>query len=168
MPVRPEPPKSEPARSSPAAAPKISDADGAALAVFRSVVDRLRSDRPELAALLHHAAVVEVGRERIILGMESGSVVERVRHNDEWVRSLRKAASDHFGGEPEVVFQTQNGRRDSGTVAALDDKERTERLEASRSRARQHPRVTDAVQILGARIKEIRLPDDDERSGAPR
>jgi DNA polymerase III subunit gamma/tau len=167
-PVRAEPAKSEPVRSSPVAAPKISDADGAALAVFRSVVDRLRGDRPELAALLHHASVVEVGRERVVLGMESGSVVERVRHNDEWVHALRKAASDHFGGEPEVVFQTQNGRRDSGTVAALDDQERAERLEASRSRARQHPRVTDAVQILGARIKEIRLPDDDERSGAPR
>ena len=138
------------------------------MAVFRSVVDRLRGDRPELAALLHHASVLEVGRERITLGMESGSVVERVRHNEEWIGALRKAASDHFGSEPEVVFQTHNGRRDSGTVAALDDKERAERLEASRSRARQHPRVTEAVQILGARIKEIRLPDDDERPGAPR
>jgi DNA polymerase-3 subunit gamma/tau len=164
-PARSEPVRSEPARSSPVAAGGlVSEAD---LAVFRSVVDRLRGDRPELAALLHHASVLEVGRERITLAIESGSVVDRVRHNDEWVRALRDAAGGHFGSQTEVVFQQLNGRRDS-TVAALDDKERAERLEASRSRARQHPRVAEAVQILGARIKEIRLPDDDERTGAPR
>lgn len=166
-PVRSEPSRTEAVRSEPVAAtPAGSEAPD--LAVFRSVVDRLRGDRPELAALLHHAAVVEVGGARITLAMESGSVVDRLRHNEEWIRALRAAAAEHFGTEPEIVFQTQNGRRDSATVAALDDKERAARLEESRSRARQHPRVAEAVQILGARIKEIRLPDDDERPGAPR
>jgi DNA polymerase-3 subunit gamma/tau len=168
---RPEPTRparSEPLRSSPAAAPSSTLSESPDLAIFRSVVDRLRGELPELAALLHHASVVEVGRDRITLATETGSVVDRVRHNEDWVRALRKAASEHFGSEPEVLFQTRNGRPAAPTVAALDDKERAERLEASRSRARQHPRVAEAVQILGARIKEIRLPDDDDRPGAPR
>jgi len=165
---RSEPARPEPARPSPMAAPPSPGSESPDLGVFRSVVDRLRGDLPELAALLHHAAVLEVGRDRITLATEQGSVVDRVRHNEDWIRALRNAASEQFGAEPEIVFQAQNGRRDSATVAALDDKERAERLEASRSRARQHPRVAEAVQILGARIKEIRLPDDDERPGVPR
>src|SRR5262249_34947713 len=147
-----------PVRSEPVPPSAPAPSESPDLALFRNVVDRLRTDRPELAALLHHASVVEVGRTRITLAMESGSVVDRLRHNEEWIRALRTAATDHFGGEPEIVFQTQNGRRDSVTVAALDDKQRAARLEESRSRARQHPRVAEAVQILGARIKEIRLP----------
>jgi DNA polymerase-3 subunit gamma/tau len=163
-PSRPQP--SNPVAGAPPM--RRSESENPDVAAFRSVVDRLRGDRPELAALLHHASVLEVGRDRIVLATETGSVVDRVRHNEEWVSALRAAAREHFGAEPEVVFQNQGGRRDSATVAGLDDKERAQRLEASRSRARQHPRVAQAVEILGARIKEIRLPDDDERPGAPR
>lgn len=157
----------EPARKAEPTVSRVEiDAKSAQLGVFRTVVDRLRADRPELAALLHHASVVEVGRERICLAVESGSVVERLRHNEEWLTALRQAATAHFGAEPEIVFQTDNGRREAVTVAALDNQERAARLEESRSRARQHPRVAEAVQILGARIKEIRLPDDeDDRRG---
>jgi hypothetical protein len=140
----------------------VAAAENPDLAVFRSVVDRLRADNPEFAALLHHASVVEVSRERIRLAVESGSVVERMRHNDEWLAALRKAAAEHFGAEPEIVFHTENGRREAATVAALDNQERAARLEETRTRARQHPRVAEAMQILGARIKEIRLPDDDD------
>jgi DNA polymerase-3 subunit gamma/tau len=161
---RADPPEPAPVRRTAPEPPStpVAAAENPDLAVFRSVVDRLRADNPEFAALLHHASVVEVSRERIRLAVESGSVVERLRHNDEWLAALRKAAAEHFGAEPEIVFHTENGRREAATVAALDNQERAARLEETRTRARQHPRVAEAMQILGARIKEIRLPDDDD------
>ena len=42
----------------------------------------------------------------------------------------------------------------------LESQERTDRQKAALAKAKEHPRIADAARILGAKLKEIRLPED--------
>jgi DNA polymerase-3 subunit gamma/tau len=133
------------------------------MVVWRAIVDRVRTVRPEIAAFLNHAVVVHVTRERLVIAFEAGSVFERNARAPDSVSLLGKAAADYFGAEPAISFETitpSSAANGSTTVAAQDSQERALRKEAALARAKGHPRVAQASEILGARLKEIRLPDD--------
>lgn len=146
------------------AAPSPSEtASAEPLVAFRAIVDRVRAVRPELAAFLNHAVVVRATREHLVLGFEAGSVFERNARAPDAVLVLKEAASGHFGIEPQVAFETTvhaNGKGATTTVASQDSQERTERKQAALARAKGHPQVAQVAEILGARLKEIRLPDE--------
>jgi len=126
---------------------------------FRAVLEKLRGTRPELSALLHHATVSRADRERIVLAFEPGSVFERGATTPESIELLRRAAREHFGVEPEL--ELGSGPTDGqGTLSALESKERNERHREALARAKEHPKIAEVTQILGARLKEIRLPED--------
>jgi DNA polymerase-3 subunit gamma/tau len=159
----PEPPRPPPIETE-AAAPAQTAPDSG-LDAFRAVVDRIRIARPELAALLNHAQVLRADGERIVLGVEAGSVFERAAKTPECAELLRKAAREHFGTEPVIELGGRNGSGSSKsapatTVAGLEDRERSDRKREALARAKDHPKLAEVSQILGARLKEIRLPED--------
>jgi hypothetical protein len=45
------------------------------------------------------------------------------------------------------------------TLSALEIEAREQRTRAAIQRVKQHPRVADAVEILGARLKDLKLAD---------
>ena len=132
----------------------------AGVAAWRSIIEGVRAERPELAACLHHATLVEASAERISLGFEPGSVFERAAQSDGAVALVRKVAGGVFGAEPSIVLGAVPSSGGAGTVAALEDQERKERLRLARARAKDHPRIAEATEILGARLKEIQIPDE--------
>ncbi|HEX4478258.1 MAG TPA: DNA polymerase III subunit gamma/tau [Polyangiaceae bacterium] len=132
----------------------------AGVAAWRSIIEGVRAERPELAACLHHATLVEASAERISLGFEPGSVFERAAQSDGAVALLRKIARGVFGAEPNVVLGAVPSTGGAGTVAALEDQERKERVRLARARAKDHPRIAEAAEILGARLKDIQIPDE--------
>jgi DNA polymerase-3 subunit gamma/tau len=141
-----------------AARPEAASND--AIETFRGVIGRLREARPELAACLQHAAVVRAGPEGITLAFEAGTIFERTASAPEALSVLRSAAREHFGVEPPIALETRNGGGARATVSEAESQERTERRREAVARAKQHPRIAEATRILGAKLKEIRLPEE--------
>jgi len=127
---------------------------------FRAVVERVRAVRPELAAFLNHASVIGASADRVVIAFEAGSVFERNARAPDAVPIIEQAVRDHFADKTVLVFETIEKSSAAATVSAVDEKERNERKQAAISRAKGHPRIAQAAEILGARLKEIRIPED--------
>ncbi|HVW24343.1 MAG TPA: DNA polymerase III subunit gamma/tau [Polyangiaceae bacterium] len=149
----------------PAPRPELAPSPSAAslggdLETFRSVIGRVRAKRPELAACLHHAEVVQASRERLVLAFEAGTIFERNASAPDALALLRAAASEVFGGQPEIVLETRSVNGLRSTLSAAETHERNERKREALARAKQHPKIALASRILGAKLKEIRLPEE--------
>jgi DNA polymerase-3 subunit gamma/tau len=146
-----------PARSAAEPAPP---AEGDVLTEFRAIVERVRAARPELAAFLNHASVIGASADRVVIAFEAGSVFERNARAPDAVPVIEQAVRDHFVSGTVLAFETIEKTASGATVSAVDEKERNERKQAAISRAKGHPRIAQAAEILGARLKEIRIPED--------
>jgi hypothetical protein len=127
---------------------------------WRAIVQKVRESEPKLASFLNHAKVIDFSREKIVLGLESGMVFDRGIRREDAIAAVKAAASAHLQSEPTIVLEATALGDTKNTVAELDVQERLEKKQAALLRAKGHPRIADATQILGARLKEIRLPDD--------
>jgi DNA polymerase-3 subunit gamma/tau len=159
----PSAPASRPAPSTASSArpaPSPEPLQGDALGPWRSIVERVRSARPELAAFLHHAVVLELGPERLSLAFEPGSVFERAATAEDALALVRKAAREELGPAATVQIGAAPVGAAAVTVSALEMREREERQRRAMTRAKEHPRIAEAAEILGARLKEIRLPEE--------
>ena len=140
--------------------PKAAPTAEGSLEVFRSIVARVRATRPELAACLHHAAIIDVGPERLALAFEAGTIFERTASAPDALELLRAAAREVFGVVPPIVIETRAANAAQLSVSAVESQERSERKREALARAKQHPKIAEASRILGARLKEIRLPEE--------
>ncbi len=153
-----EPPPPVAVRKQKASAPVTFD--DARLATWYAIIDRVAEVRPELAAVLEHAAPLELGPDRIVLGWEPGNVLSGQFAGKEAERVLERAAEQHFGKAPRIEVERDSERaRGFETLAQVHIREREQKKRAAIAKARSHPRVTDAIEILGARIKDLRLAD---------
>ena len=60
---------------------------------------------------------------------------------------------------PSAKHELESARVQSiKTVAALDTEARDQKTREALTQARKHHRVTDAVEVLGARVRELKLP----------
>jgi hypothetical protein len=81
-----------------------------------------------------------------------------VAHDKESVAALARAAEKHFGQPCAVSFEFDSERaRGRRSLAAADSQERAERTRAAYAAAQKHERITEAVEILGAKLKELKL-----------
>ena len=128
--------------------------------MFRSIVARVRATRPELAACLHHAAIIDAGPERLTLAFEAGTIFERTASAPDALELLRAAAREVLGVEPRIVLETRGANAPHTSVSAVETQERNDRKREALARAKQHPKIAEASRILGARLKEIRLPEE--------
>jgi DNA polymerase-3 subunit gamma/tau len=145
--------------TAPASSPVPASTDPKVIA-WRAIVQTVRESEPKLASFLNHAKVIDFSREKIVLGLESGMVFDRGIRREDAIAAVKAAAAAHLQSEPSIVLETTALGDTKNTVAELDIQERLEKKQAALLRAKGHPRIADATQILGARLKEIRLPDD--------
>jgi DNA polymerase-3 subunit gamma/tau len=164
FPARDEPPQlrvvPRPA-SAPSAPPTRAPRDPipeAVLKDYRAIVEIVHGSRPELAAFLEHAAPLEVSAEQILLGWEPKSMFAAQASDKEALALLGRAAQAHFGKAPRVTceFDSERALR-SQTVAMLETAARELKAREAIHAARQHPRIADAVEILGARLKDVKI-----------
>jgi len=96
--------------------------------------------------------------EQVLLGWAPKSMFAAQASDKESLGVLSRAAAAHFGTKPRVTLEFDSERaRHVRTVAALDLETRDNRAREALSAARQHPRIADAIEILGARLKDVKI-----------
>ncbi len=164
----PPPVQSEPRRPPEvAAAPATPDPDppavgGAAsmLDTWRRILDRVGLESPEIGAFLGHAVPLKVSVELLEIAFEVGSIFADRAAAPDASGVLRRAATAELGATPRVVIERDSARtQGQTTVAAVVAAERDEARARAMSAAQGHPSVTAAVAVLGARVKDVRLPE---------
>jgi hypothetical protein len=124
---------------------------------WRSLVESIAEDRPEVASILSHVVPLELADDRYLLGVEKGSVFESRATSPEAMAQIQGASTKLFGTTPDVGFKINGAHPGGMTLASQKAAERAEAEAEAIRRAKQHPRVLDAIEILGAKVKEVRL-----------
>ncbi len=134
--------------------PKLAD-----LTAFRAIVDKLNERRAELAAFLAHAAILEVSPGEMKLGFEPGDMFSRRFDDKESQEILNATASEHFGAPTKVSFEFESARAKTiKTLATIEGEIREQKQREAIAQAKKHRGITDAVEVLGARLKDLKLP----------
>jgi DNA polymerase-3 subunit gamma/tau len=116
----------------------------------------LEAERPDLAAMLGHAIPLRLLADSVVVGWPPEAML--VASDKESVAALARAAEKHFGHPCSVSFEFDSERaRGRKSLAAADSQERAERTRAAYAAAQKHERITEAVEILGAKLKELKL-----------
>ena len=145
----------ETARSSP---PVLTEAEtpAEALSTWRKLVDHIGIDRPDLAAFLARAAPLEAAPGSVVIAFSEDDVsaVETERN----LELVARAASQQFEAPTKVRVVKDNAiMKTRRTLAGLNSEEDERQRRAALAKVKNHPRVTEAVEVLGARIKDLKL-----------
>jgi DNA polymerase-3 subunit gamma/tau len=128
---------------------------GPDLVAWRAIVESFMSERPELGTFLARAVPVEVGPDGIVLAFGDGEPF--VAEVERELGLVSAAASRHFGATTSV--RVARGTASGPTLASLDKEEEERRRRAALAKVKNHPRVAEAVEVLGARVKELKLAE---------
>jgi len=140
----PRPPQTE---------PKAED-----LAAFRAILDQVNERRAELAAFLSRASILSVTVGEMRLGWEPGDMFGHGANDKDSQELLTGLASGHFGVPTKVVFEFESARATTiKTLATIDAEIRINKQREAEAQAKKHRGITDAVEVLGARIKNLKL-----------
>jgi DNA polymerase-3 subunit gamma/tau len=131
------------------------------LSLFRAVLDIVRDKRPALASVLEHAVLLHIGPDRLTLGFEGDTFLSKQAQEPLAQDILRNALAAHFGGRPDVTFESVAPMSGLATIAQLDSADRKSRLESARRAIASHPLVTAAIELLGAELRDVRLAPDE-------
>ena len=130
------------------------------LAVWRAILDRLRAARPALASVLEHAAPLELGASRVVVGFEPSAGFFAARASEpEALEALTREIRAHFGAPTQVALDL-SARPSAGvrTVASIDGERRSADLAKARAAIERHPLVQEAVRVFGATVRDVKLP----------
>ncbi len=124
--------------------------------IYTQILAVLEAERPELAAMLGHAIPLKLEPEAIVIGWPPDAVL--TVSDKESVATLARAAEKHFGRPAAISFEFDSERaKGRRSLASADSLERAERTRAAYAAAQKHERITEAVEILGAKLKELKL-----------
>jgi DNA polymerase III subunit gamma/tau len=128
------------------------------LAPFRAILDRVNERRPELAAFLARASILSSTPGELRLGWEPGDMFGQGANDKDSQELLTSLASEHFGAPTKVIFEFESARAATiKSVATLDAEIRVQKQRDAIAQAKKHRGITDAVEVLGARIKDLKL-----------
>jgi hypothetical protein len=125
------------------------------LDTWRSIVDHIGIDRPDLAAFLARAAPLEAaGSIELVFSEDDPSFYETEKN----LELVARAASDYFEVKTMVRAVRDSARmKGKPTLAGLNSEEGEQKRRAALAKVKNHPRVAEAVEVLGARIKDLKL-----------
>ena len=138
--------------------PPQTEPDPQDLAAFRAILDRVDARRPELAAFLAQASILSSTPGELRLGWQPGDMFSQRANDKDSQDLLGSLASEHFGMPTKVIFEFDSARAATiKTVATLDAEIRVQKQREAVAQAKKHRGITDAVEVLGARIKDLKL-----------
>jgi DNA polymerase-3 subunit gamma/tau len=138
--------------------PPQSEPKPAEIAAFRVILDRVNERRAELAAFLARASILSLTPGELRLGWEPGDMFGHGANDKDSQELLTTLASEHFGAPTKVVFEFESARATTiKTLATIDTEIRLQKQRDAVAQAKNHRGVTDAVEVLGARIKDLKL-----------
>ena len=148
-------PRTQP--TAPAGPPKL-EPKAEDLAAFRAILDRVNERRAELAAFLARASILSLTPGELRLGWEPGDMFGHGANDKDSQELLATLASEHFGTPTKVSFEFESARATTiKTLAAIDSEIRQQKQRDAVTQAKKHRGITDAVEVLGARIKDLKL-----------
>jgi DNA polymerase-3 subunit gamma/tau len=159
-PESPPSPAALPAQPTARPVPEPSPEEVALLLRLKPFVERVRESNVELAAYLEQAVPIVVGSGAVELGFERGSLfVGHVKPRDV-LAQLAAVATEVFGAPTEVrVTEEYREAAPHKTLSAQRVREREQARRDAVAKAKAHPRVVDAIEVFGARIKEVKLAE---------
>ena len=132
--------------------------DPGELAAFRAIMDRVNERRPELAAFVARASILSLTPGELRLGWEPGAMFSHGVNDRDSQELLTNLASEHFGAATKVVFEFESARAATiKSLATIDGEIRVQKQRDAVAQAKKHRGITDAVEVLGARIKDLKL-----------
>ena len=130
------------------------------LASWQEIVEAVAAARPEVAAVLEHAVPIRVSNDRVHVGWPPLSTLSQQFDDDSLTGLIAKALREQGSDAPEVTIehdcQLAVGRP---TLAAQETANRTRRLRTLIQQSRKDPRIQQAIEVLGAHIREVRVPE---------
>jgi DNA polymerase-3 subunit gamma/tau len=138
----------------PRAAPEPLDLDE----TLRLIVARVAGQRLELAAKLEHGVLLEAAPGRLLFGWAPDNLFGELVSSAENTAIIEQAASAVLGGPCRVAHERDSARAaGKKTLSHLEAEARERRTREAYEKLRQHPRIAEAVEILGARLKDLKL-----------
>lgn len=128
-----------------------------ALARFRSVLNWMDSESPDLSAVLRHGRPVRFDKTVLDVRYEPGHVLAAEAAKLENREKLTSACKACLDWQPRV--EISSGEAPGPTLADAEREGRERRRAEALRRASAHPSVRQAVEILGARVKHIELSE---------
>ncbi|HET9954603.1 MAG TPA: DNA polymerase III subunit gamma/tau, partial [Polyangiaceae bacterium] len=125
---------------------------------LRKLVGRIASERPEIAAKLEHSVLLECQRDRVLFGWAKDSLFGNLVATTENREVIERFASGLLGGKVRVEHEIDSPRAaGKKTLSVLEVEARERRVREAYEQARSHPRIAEAIEVLGARLKELKL-----------
>lgn len=129
------------------------------LTPYREIVEAVRARRPALASVLEHAAVEELTPRRVSLAFAEGSFLASQAMDPASRQLIEEVVQKLVGPAAVVEIRVLEAALPNGaTLAAIDTAERKAKVDAARRQAAGHPLVEAAIAVLGAELREVRLP----------
>jgi DNA polymerase-3 subunit gamma/tau len=122
----------------------------------------VRAERPALASALEHAAPLAVRADKVELAFEEGSFLVKQATAAASVEVLTAAVQRHFDASTELRFELSPPSALGASIAQIEAAERRAKVEAARLAVERHPLVTAALELLGAELRDVRLPQEAE------
>jgi DNA polymerase III gamma/tau subunit len=128
----------------------------AAIETWRAIVERVAAERVELGAFLMRGALLELAPGGIVLGfLKDEPFVADVERN---IALVEDVASSELGVPTTVRVRSDLDRATAAaTLAALDSEEAERQRRAALAKVKSHPRVMEALEVLGAKVKDLKL-----------
>jgi DNA polymerase-3 subunit gamma/tau len=137
------------------------DEHQALLASWQELVDTIALERPDVAAVLEHAVPIRISPSEVHLGWPPSSTLNMQFGSDDLVRLITKARNDRGETTTEVIIE-QDCQAAAGraTLAAQEIANRTRKLRTLVQQSKKDPRVQQAIEILGAHIRDVKVPEN--------
>ena len=131
------------------------------LVSFRTIVESIEGEHMALGSTLRNAWLLAVDVERVVLGFAPESFYAVQVREPESLEILTQAVREHFGKPTEVSldFTSRDDEARLPTLSLIDDQARRESLRRARAEVENHPMVQAARRVLGAELREVKLPE---------
>jgi DNA polymerase-3 subunit gamma/tau len=143
-------------------APEPAPSDDGPLALWRTLIDRVRKVSPAIAAMLDLAVPLTVTPQKIVVGLEDESFEDARAEQTDARTVLTAEARAHFGATTDVSFERTARGSKVASVAYLDAAKRRQLQVEARAAVEDHPLVRHAKTVFGAELKDVKLPAQEE------
>lgn len=132
---------------------------------WQKIVGRLKEVRPALAAVLEHGVPLEICDERLKIAFREGSFFGRQVQDSDAQKEILNAAEQVFGKPPRLELLTVPDPESMGmSIVRTNDIKTAEAREKGMERARNHPRVQEALAVFPEAKDNIKIEVDVEEA----
>jgi DNA polymerase-3 subunit gamma/tau len=132
---------------------------------WQKIVGRLKEMRPALAAVLEHGVPLEISDERLKVAFREGSFFGRQVQDGDAQKEIVNAAEQVFGKPPRLDLVTVSDPENLGLSLVRTNNIKTEEArEKGMERARNHPRVQEALAVFPEAQDNVTIEVDIEEA----